>query len=323
MTPDHPVAYPQSPTSSPQSPTSSLGHSVRRAQASRRRGPRRRPTCRSPPRRAVLGTYGDPRGRPREVVAIAGPNGGVLVVDRDLHTLSDPRLVARLAPDEPRENAGIVCGHYLSDPGGRRCRPVLPEDLWPDGRDGSEVEEMARGGDLVDRHGRRHRLGTITGRLSIPELRWLRGPRPGRAGEALALSLREVVADLEAYEPAHGLTVAALARHAADRRLSVAVLRGELARLDASRIVLNRGLRQAVRHAVEREGLSLSEIALRCGRVKRDAQGHASGETSWLARRVGLLAEAGEEEPTPWIHSDVLALISRCGLGISPHEVEL
>ena len=33
----------------------------------------------------------------------------------------------------------------------------------------------------------------------------------------------------------------------------------------------------------------MSEIATRCGRVKRDSRGNESGETSWLARRLGIL----------------------------------
>ena len=62
---------------------------------------------------------------------------------------------------------------------------------------------------------------------------------------------------------------------------------------------------------------------MRCGRIKRDAAGNESGETSWLARRVGLLPEGGRDAPTRWIHTDVLALIARDGLGVSPREVEV
>jgi hypothetical protein len=51
-------------------------------------------------------------------------------------------------------------------------------------------------------------------------------------------------------------------------------------------------------------------------------RGRESGETSWLARRIGQLPEAGQPRPTPWVHNDVLALIARDGLGISPREVE-
>jgi hypothetical protein len=103
----------------------------------------------------------------------------------------------------------------------------------------------------------------------------------------------------------------------------VCVLRQEHARVCRSPIILNRGLREAVVRAIARGDVSMSEIAIRCGRVKYDRRGNRSGETSWLARRVGLLAEGGAVAPTPWIHSDVLALIARRGLGISPREVEL
>jgi hypothetical protein len=105
--------------------------------------------------------------------------------------------------------------------------------------------------------------------------------------------------------------------------VSVCRLAGELERLARSPIVLNRALREAVQRALARGELSMSEIAIRCGRVKRDRKGNESGETSWLARRLGLLPEAGRDTPTPWVHSDVLALIARRGLGVSPREVEL
>src|SRR6202000_1381183 len=102
-------------------------------------------------------------------------------------------------------------------------------------------------------------------------------------------------------------TIGALARHREDPGVSVAVLRAELERMNASHIVLNRALRHAVLRAVRVQGMSMSEIALRCGRVKYDARGNASGETSWLARRVGLVPEGGESRPPPGVQSDVLA----------------
>lgn len=46
----------------------------------------------------------------------------------------------------------------------------------------------------------------------------------------------------------------------------------------------------------------------------------ASGETDWLARRLGIVPSASESAPTPWVHSDVLALIARDGLRIRPHS---
>jgi hypothetical protein len=78
-----------------------------------------------------------------------------------------------------------------------------------------------------------------------------------------------------------------------------------------------------VQRAVAGGELSMSEIVARCGRTKRDARGNVSGETSWLARRVGLLPESGGELPRPWIHTDVLARIARDGLCVSPLDVEL
>jgi hypothetical protein len=70
--------------------------------------------------------------------------------------------------------------------------------------------------------------------------------------------------------------------------------------------------------------LSLSEIAIRCGRVKRDGNGYAvNGDTSWLGRRIGQLPDGGADSSTPWVHTDTLALIARRGLGVAPVEVEL
>jgi hypothetical protein len=139
----------------------------------------------------------------------------------------------------------------------------------------------------------------------------------------VVVSVRETIGALESYEPAREVTIDAIARHNEREGISLTTLRAELERIDASRIVLNRGLREAVQAAVCTQSLSMSQIALRCGRVKRDARGNRSGETSWLARRIGLLAEGGGSTVTPWIHSDVLALIARSGLGIEPREVEL
>jgi hypothetical protein len=296
-----------------------------------------------------LARYTDAEGRLREVLARPGRAGSVLVVDRDATTLGDRRLVAHLAADEPAANAGVVCRHYLRDPRGRRCRPVTPEDLLaaPFSEGGVQVDpELCSAPppetvELLDRRGYVHRLEAFNAGMLIPELRWRRlaagnelgesadrpesdrseGDRPesGRQPE----SVRDVVGCLESYEPVRTLTAEALALHREDPAVSVAVLRAELQRLDASRIVLNRGLRRAVVVALRTRGLSLSEIAFRCGRVKRDGKGNSSGETSWLARRVGISPESGGGEPTPWIHSEVLAVIARLGLGVSPREVEL
>jgi hypothetical protein len=182
--------------------------------------------------------------------------------------------------------------------------------------------------ELLDRHGHCHRLEALDAGMSIPELRWCRFPSHRKSGGPSEIgrqpeSVRDAVACLESYEPVRAITARALARYREDSAISVSVLRAELLRIDASRIVLNRGLRRAVLEAMQTQGLSLSEIAFRCGRVKHDSNGNVSGETSWLSRRVGISPEGGGGEPTPWIHSEVLALIARKGLGISPREVEL
>jgi hypothetical protein len=285
-----------------------------------------------------LGRYTDATGRAREVITGRRGDGCVLVVDRDTLTLGDRRLVALLAGDEPTENAALVCAHYLRDAPRGRCRRVTAEDLtgrpFPVEEDGAGAEEVEEPQSLAcetDLAGRRagayedvfYRLELACTDSAARELRWCRRPRWGAPAAPMPVCLREAVGALERYEPVCGLTRLALARYRDDASVSTAVLRGELERLRESPIVLNRKLRQRVLIAIERHGLSLSEIAIRCGRVKRDANGNASGETSWLARRVGILPESGSSRPTPWVHSDVLALIARNGLGISPREVEL
>jgi hypothetical protein len=281
--------------------------------------------CRKP-----LARYSDGIGRDREIVARKGRGGSLLVIDRDRAANEDRVLVAHLAPDEPAENAAIACRCYLAQAcGGRyQCRQVTAEDfraipfvvpLWE--QDPAELVDAP----VQDGLGRRYELELVDSGMSIPELRWCRIPLRGASGsheDWQTVSVREVVASLERYEPVRALTGTALCRHGEDERISTTVLRCELERVLESPIVLNRRLRQAVRERVERDGVSMSEIAMRCGRAKRDSSGNESGETSWLARRLGLLAEGGKDAPTPWIHSDVLALIARDGLGVSPREVE-
>jgi hypothetical protein len=278
-------------------------------------------------RRTTIARYTDWRGRAREIVTRAGRAGSVLVLDRDVATLADRRLVAHLGADEPPENATIASRCYLTQArrGRCRCRLLLPEDLrttpFAGDLDDDPALPLESGDRAIDGRGRRYGLARLQTGMSIPELRWCRGPGQGGAEEPV--SVREVIASLESYEPVRTLTRRALRLHDGDGAVSITVLRGELSRIQESPIVLNRGLRDAVLGAAERQGLSMSEIAIRCGRIKRDSAGNESGETSWLARRLGLLPEGGRDAPTPWIHSDVLALIARDGLGISPREVEI
>jgi hypothetical protein len=294
----------------------------------------------SPPRRArgersairersALGRYRDGRGRSREIVTLAGAAGSVLVLDRDAVTLGDRRLLAHLAADEPPENAAVVSRCFLDQ--ARRvpcaCRRLTPTDLrtipFADPIDATEGARQGVAPEVLhDSIGRSYRIRPTVGAISIPEMRWSRrGVDPGCGGWE-SLSVRDAIACFERYEPVLDLTRRAIAANRSSDVVSVAVLRAELTRMQESPIVLNRELRAAVVEAVERGGQSMSEIAMRCGRIKRDSSGNASGETSWLARRLGLLPEGGRRTPTPWIHSDVLALIARDGLGLSPREVE-
>jgi hypothetical protein len=289
----------------------------------RRRGVRHEPH--------LLGRYVDQQGRTREVLANQGAAGSTLVVDRDAATRRDRRLVAHLAPDEPAENAALVCRRYLEDVqiDRHRCRPVTRQDARTVPFAAEEAapildEADLAGADPIDKRGQLYRLELVETGMSIPELRWRRHGPPSPGGQhGQIVSLREAVAGLEGYQPVIGLTLRMLARHRCDPEVSTTVLRAELVRVQNSPIVLNRGLREAVLANIERHQLSMSEIAIRCGRVKRDRRGNESGETSWLARRLGLLPEAGQGVPTKWIHSDVLALIARRGLGIRPRGVEL
>jgi hypothetical protein len=257
---------------------------------------------------------------PRELVILDGAGGSRLLVDRRESDGADPRLLAHLAGDEPDENAWLVCREFLA--GERRgARRLEPGDFGGrgEGEHRSEASATFRPRVLSDEAGRRYLLRPGGDPL---ELRWRR-ETPGGRTETVTLSARDVVGALEAYEPVCAITRAAVARYRNDRGISVSTLSVELRRIESSPIVLNRRLREAVLDAVRDHGTSFSAIAMSCGRIKRDHRGNGSGETSWLARRVGLLPSSPGGGPNPWVHTDTLALIARQGLGIAPREVEL
>jgi hypothetical protein len=309
--------------SSLESRSSSSKHVDRRSASAKRAARARRRRYRSG--QEHLGRYADTEGHAREVVALPGALGSVLVVDRDSSTLGDVRLLAHLSSDEPPQNAKLVCDSYLADNRGRWSRPVTPEDLetvpfaQEQPRAGAPPSEV----ELTDRHGCRYRLQVIPGERCSLQVRWCRSSSDSHGDRLQAVSVRDVIACLESYEPVRNLTLEALAFYRGEPQVSVAMLGLELERVDCSPLVLNRLLRETALATIERQGLSVSEVAKRCGRVKRDPRGRVSGETSWLARRLGIVPSAGESEPTPWVHTDVLALIAREGLRISPREVEL
>jgi hypothetical protein len=271
-------------------------------------------------RAAALGPYRDREGRDRVLVARPGVGASVLVIDQDAETLTDRRLVAHLAADEPAVNAHVVAKLYLAEREGRIARPLHDRD-WvtlPDGREPPEDPEPPAPGELRDDRGRGYHLATVDDHRYGRQTRWVR--RAGRRRPE-PVALRTVIGALEAYEPARALTRAALDR--SPRDATTQLLARELRALERSPLVLNRALREAVHRRVRSGELSLSCIAARCGRGKRRATALRIGDTTWLQRRLGALPEAGRSEPTPWIHTDVLALIARQGLGVEPQEVEL
>jgi hypothetical protein len=290
-------------------------------------------TCDPRPATKRLGAYTTPSGERREVVCVTGTAETRLLIDRIRGSARDARLVAHLAADEPAENAQRICDLYVADTDARACRSLTGEDFERASGEGASSpgarvphslhvdNGVSHVGPLVDRRGRPYRLQPCDGCGSIEQLRWCR-VAPEQPERPEPVSLRHVIGAVESYEPARTLTLMALERYAHDERVSTALLRGELERVSLSPIVLNRGLREAVQRRLASGELTMSEIAIRCGRLRRGERGAVSGETSWLARRIGQVPEAGHAEPTAWIHSDVLALIAR-GLCVSPNEVEL
>jgi hypothetical protein len=282
----------------------------------------------SSPRRARhLGGYvALDSGQTRQIVSLQRPDGSRLVIDYHLDTLAEGRVVAHISPDEPPENERIICELYLADDTKGRCRALTAEDLEVTRHAipaPPSTHAEAPGSVLQDAEGYLYLIREVAVDESVSELRWIRSCQPGCDETFDVLTLRDVVGRLEGYEPARTLTSDVLALHGDGSSPSTSRLRAELDRLNESAILLNRRLREVVQHRVQRGDTTLSQIALRCGRIKRDPRGNVSGETSWLARRIGQLPEGGEQNPCPWIHSDVLALIARDGLSACPHEVEL
>jgi hypothetical protein len=266
----------------------------------------------------VLGCYVDREDTQRELRCLHLRDGSRLVVDWRITGRADARLVGALASDEPPENARLLAELYLTDASRGRCRALRRSDL--SGISQQECDAVPTPSEpLRDAAGASYVISAVRCGKPYRELRWTRRA-PGDAHKH-PICLRELLAALQAYEPARSFTLSEIACYERDAAISVCRLRSELERLDASPIVLNARLRQAVlRRAAS--GDSLSEIAQRCGRFKRHPGGSVSGETSWLSRRIGLLPEGGQAEPTKWVHSEVLALIARQGLDLCPAEVE-
>ena len=281
--------------------------------------PPRSPAARRVGSPRTLGRYTGPAGE-RELIALARPDASTLLLDTEAGSLAGALLVAHLSSDEPQANADLVVEMYLSDPTRGRCRRLRREDLAEPTPDASTIAATNLGGPAaIELPGARYEIRPVAVRPGALQLRWMCSCSSPRVSSTL--TLREVVGTLERYEPARAITARTIARPVPDT-VGVSHLTLELTRLLRSPIILNRGLREAVARAIL-AGATMSEIAMRCGRFKSDRNGQRSGETSWLARRIGQMPEGGQAQPTPWIHSDTLALIARDGLHLSPGEVEL
>jgi hypothetical protein len=272
-----------------------------------------------------FGSYLDERRRRREIVCRAGATGSRLVIDRLAGAGADERLVAHLAADEPAKNARIVCEAYLAD-ARKACRRVQSEDFDrapvheiapPD-----ESSEVSVAGQLMDGSGCAYRLEPDWTENAVQEMRWRR-LTPCANGRGEAVSVRSVIGALERYEPVLSLTRQAISNVASDPTLSCSVLCAQLRCIEKGRVVLNRRLREAVHDAVDQRELTLSEIAISCGRLRRRSQDCSRPDTTWVRRRIGDACDTTTGRPTAWVSSDVLALIAREGLGVDPREVEV
>ena len=156
------------------------------------------PRCPRRPRRRshVVRRYRDGDGATRELIARPAPEGAVLLIDRDLLSGGDQRLVARLSAEEPSRNALIAARLFLdAAPRERRCRRLEQDDLRA-----ASIDARQRPVDLPDVLGESpptvlaptsaFRLQGVSGEMSIPALRWMRGPRDEPVAST-PVSLRE------------------------------------------------------------------------------------------------------------------------------------
>lgn len=266
----------------------------------------------------LLGRYTQPDRLAREVVALPGAAGSILVVDRLSGGLGDSRLVGHLDAGEDAGSAQTLCDLYLADPSRGRCRRLCRADLRSVPGPAPLTDPAVFDRVLGDSDGNSYRLSVLE--CAPWTLSWTCAPQ-SPCDPVEIVTVRDVIGRLEAYEPVPTMTRQAITACAGD--IETRCIQRELDCVEHSSTVLNRGLREAVQHAITRHQSTLAEIAMRCGRLKPETRGHGSGETSWLARRIGQAPDSVTGRRTPWVHTDVLALIARDGLGVAPCEVEV
>src|SRR5271167_1318809 len=132
------------------------------------------------PAASRLGRYTErDTGAVREIARLSLADGSALVVDRFSRTQGDARLLARLAADEPRENAQILCALYLADENRGHCRPVTGADL--DAAPTPAATDSDRERELRDDDGVLYRVRRVALCGRFPALRWTRTILPGQA----------------------------------------------------------------------------------------------------------------------------------------------
>ena len=222
-----------------------------------------------------------------------GADGSRLLVDRREDDGGDPRLLAHLAAMSPTPTPGSsAASSWPRRP--RVARALRPSDFGapPDGsRDPAEHRRSSRRPRPTP-HGRRYFLrasGTPAGAALAPRRRAV-------AAAPRRLSARDVIGALEAYEPVCPLTRAAVERFRADRsvrsRRSSVELRRDRVEPDRPQPPAARG---GARGGAE-HGVSLSAIAMACGRIKRDQPRQRLGRDE-LARPPRRAAAAGAGRP--------------------------
>ena len=229
----------------------------------------------------------------REIAHLPIADGSVLVVDRLSGTHGDARLLARLAADEPDENAQILCALYLEDESRGRCRPVTAADL--DAAPTTETPDACAVRELRDDDGILYRVQTVAMDRRFPELRWTRSILALPAERFETVRLREVIARFEDYEPARSITAHALATHRSDRTSQPAAWRpssrGSLRARSSSTVGYAKPSSHVSPGAIDDERDRHSLRPRQAGPSRQ-----TSGETSWLARRIGL-ASGGRGGP--------------------------
>jgi hypothetical protein len=214
--------------------------------------------------------------------------------ETDRLVVVDNQVLAVLAAGEPDANARLVERDWRAN-GRPRCAHV---DGYRIDTDGVLTSLWVESGSE-----------RFTIRLRDGQLQWV----DDTGG---VHSVRDVVAACETYRPVVDATRTAISVHHEPRCRKI---EKELDRVMNSPMRLNRRLRTLVLDAID-NGDSFSDIAAKCGVMKRTKTGGWCGDSSWVARRVGIRAERGRD--IKWVREDILAHIARHGLDVMPVEAE-